>query len=107
MICDGCQVYSSSSMVDPACAAGCGRNNVCVDFFDDPLGDFTCFLTRGARDPDCGCGDGVLAPPQNNVYTELCDGTRFNVSTDCTRYGFRSGTVRCNARCGLDFVGCN
>jgi hypothetical protein len=60
-----------------------------------------------ATDPDCGCGDGFLEPPQNNVYIELCEGTQFNVSTDCAQYGFRSGTVRCNARCGLDFAGCN
>jgi hypothetical protein len=107
MACDACQLYSAASMPDTACASQCGRNNACADYFDTLLGEFSCFATRGARDPDCGCGDGFLEPPQNNVYIELCEGTQFNVSTDCAQYGFRSGTVRCNARCGLDFAGCN
>jgi hypothetical protein len=110
--CDVCQL--GGGMRDTAdCGAsaasrgGCGANGQCAEYFDAVIGTYTCQALYSQRDPDCGCGDGFLDPPQaNGLLTEVCEGMNSNVAMTCSSYGFTSGTVRCNATCGLDFSNC-
>lgn len=110
--CDYCQLGagmrdSADCGTGAASRGGCGANAQCVEYYAAEIGNYTCQALYGQRDPDCGCGDGFLSPPEaNGLMTEICEGTRSNVSMVCTDYGFAAGVVRCDGSCGLDFTNC-
>ncbi len=111
--CDFCQLGGAGRLDSMDCGTSaqqrgpCAANGQCVEYYDGLIGDYTCRALWGQRDPDCGCGDGFLSPPDpSGLMTELCDGTRSNVSMDCTMYGFAAGVVRCDGSCFLDFTNC-
>jgi hypothetical protein len=110
-VCDWCQSGTAGMRDSMDCGFGtapgaCAGNGTCVEYYDPTIDNFTCQALYGTRDPDCGCNDGTLSPPQNGFFIELCDGNQFNVSASCTDYGFTSGTVHCDSGCGLDFSNC-
>jgi hypothetical protein len=110
--CDICQLGGGMrDSMDCGASSGmrgrCGADGQCAEYFDTVTSNYTCFQLYGQRDPDCGCGDGALTPPEaSGLMTEICEGTQFNISTACTDYGFTTGTVRCNSNCFPDFTNC-
>jgi hypothetical protein len=47
------------------------------------------------------CGDNHKQPP------EECDGTDFGGATDCTSYGYTTGSIRCTPDCRIDLSDCS
>lgn len=112
-VCDLCEYYSVTAMRDPDCgdlvnAQACGMDNVCGEYFDGLVGHFGCELTHGYRDPDCGCGDGSIAPLNQNLTVEFCDGTNIPATTSqmCSAWGFSTGAVTCGDNCAPNFDLC-
>jgi len=103
--CDVCQL--GGGMRDPDCNMHCGADNTCAEYYDAAAYNYSCLAVTGARDPDCGCGDGFLEPAMaGQLVIEQCDGNLSNYATDCASFGFTSGTVRCANNCKLDFGNC-
>ena len=113
--CHLCEYYSQAGRRDTndcgnaVMDGACGADGQCADYHDPLVGQFTCVMVQGRRDPDCGCGNGVVAPPDaEQRIIEWCDGSAFlqGVSRNCSDWGFTSGTVNCSSLCDLDFEGC-
>lgn len=98
--CDPCEALGGHA--DPDCAALCGANGVCADYWSPLANVWTC-RSKGLTDPDCGvCGNGLA-----EGY-EHCDGLEANAnfSVDCVDYGYAGGTLACRADCSFNFGGC-
>jgi len=102
--CDACDLAGGST--DPDCAAECGANSNCADYYDDMLGVWTCAHAGFGRDPDCPqCGDGVQTNLDPELYAEWCDGNDFG-GWGCENYNFDGGTLDCTNDCLVDTSGC-
>ncbi len=95
--CDACHLLGGD--VDTECAALCGADGYCADYFDLYAGVWTC-QSLGFNDPDCGtCGNSQIDG------NEWCDGSNLDGFT-CVDYGFAGGTLACKSDCTPNFAGC-
>ena len=103
--CDACELMGGTP--DPDCAAHCGADGTCADWYDSAVGVWSCEGAGYGPDPDCGsCGNGIAEGH------EFCDGTAYTniggqVLDTCEVWSYAGGgTLACNADCTPDFTNC-
>jgi hypothetical protein len=105
-VCDPCHLLGGT--VDTDCNTHCGQNGTCGSYWIGYFASYSCELSHGAHDPDCGCGNGTLQPEiVAGVIPELCDGSQFITGGNvCSGWGYSSGTVTCGSDCTPRFANC-